>query len=55
MSFFDFSKGDRAVDGGMDGEIAAHESAWAGNFGSASLANEHFASFNFLTAKTLDA
>ena len=44
-----------AVDSGMNGEIAAHESAWAGNLGSASLTDENFASLDLLATETLDA
>jgi len=55
MILFGFDEGDLAVDGGMDGKIAAHESAWAGNFGGASLADENFASFDLLAAETLNA
>ena len=46
---------DLAVDCGMDSEVAAHESAWAGNFSSAGLANENFTSLHLLTTETLDA
>ncbi len=43
------------IDSGMDSEVAAHESARAGNFSSAGLANENFTSLYLLTAETLDA
>ena len=46
---------DLAVDCGMDSEVAAHESAWAGNFSSAGLANENFTSLYSLATKALDA
>ena len=44
-----------AVDGGMNREIAAHESARASEFGCAGLADEDFASFDSLATKALDA
>ena len=44
-----------AIDGGMNREVAAHESARAGNLGCASLANENFAGFDGLATKALDA
>lgn len=43
------------IDSSMDGEVAAHESAWARNLGSTGLADENFASLNLLTTKALDA
>ena len=43
------------IDSSMDGEVAAHESAWAGNLGSASLTDENFASLDLLATETLDA
>ena len=46
---------DCSVDRGVNCEVAAHKSAWPGDFRTASLADENFASFNFLTAKTLDS
>ncbi len=46
---------DFTIDGCMDGEVAAHERAWASDLRSAGLANEYFASANRLTTKTLDA
>ena len=44
-----------AIDCGMDSEVAAHESAWAGNLSCASLANENFTSLDLLATKALDA
>lgn len=55
MIFFGFDKANSAVDGGVNSEIAAHEGAWAGDFGCASLADEDFASFDFLATKAFDA
>ena len=46
---------DLAINCGMDSEVAAHESAWAGNLSCASLANENFTSLDLLATKTLDA
>ena len=43
------------INSSMDGEVAAHERAWASELRSAGLANEYFASANRLTTKTLDA
>ena len=43
------------IDSGMDSEVAAHESARAGNLSSAGLANENFTSLYLLAAETLDA
>ena len=44
-----------AVDCSMDSEIAAHESARAGNLSSTGLADENFASLYGLATKALDA
>ncbi len=44
-----------AVDGGMNREVAAHESARASEFGCAGLADENFAGFNGLATKAFDA
>lgn len=43
------------IDSSMDGEVAAHESAWACNLGSTGLADEYFASLDLLATKALDA
>ncbi len=45
---------DLAIDGGVDREVAAHESARAGNLGCAGLANENFAGFDSLATKAFD-
>ena len=50
-----FHEDDLTINGCMNGEVAAHESARAGNLSSTGLADENFASFNLLTAKALDA
>lgn len=55
MVFLGLYKDDLTIDSCMDGEVAAHERAWAGDLRSAGLANEYFASANRLTTKTLDA
>ena len=55
MGLFGFDKSNDAVFGSMNGEIARHVSARTGNFGGASLANENFAVFDFLSAEALDA
>jgi hypothetical protein len=52
---FGLNEDDFAIDCSMDGEVAAHERAWASDLRSAGLANEYFASANGLTTKTLDA
>lgn len=54
MAFFGLRKVDRAVDGGMDGKVAADKSTWAGNFSSANLTYDNFARFNGLATKTFD-
>ena len=46
---------DFAVDGSMNREVAAHESARAGNLGSTGLADENFAGLYGLATKALDA
>lgn len=38
----------------VDSVVAADVSTWAGNFGTASLANQHLALVDFLPAETLD-
>ena len=43
------------IDGGMNCEVAAHESARASELRCASLADENFASFDSLATKALDA
>lgn len=40
---------------GVDGEVAGHIGAEAGNLSSAGLADDNFASVDFLAAKALDA
>ena len=55
MGFFGFDKSNYAVFGSVDGEIAGHISAWTGDFGSTSLADENFAVFDFLATEALDA
>ncbi len=55
VALLGLNEDDFAVDGGMDGEVAAHKSAWASNFGCTGLANENFAGFDVLATKTLDA
>jgi hypothetical protein len=50
-----FDEDDLAIDGGMNREIAAHESAWACEFSCASLANENFTGLYGLATKALDA
>ena len=54
MLFLGLYKDDLAIDGSMDGEVAAHESAWTSDFGCASLADKYFASANLLAAETFD-
>ena len=46
---------DLAIDGSMNREIAAHESAWASKLRSAGLANENFTGLDGLATKALDA
>ena len=46
---------DLTIDGGMNREVAAHESARASELRSAGLADENFASFDSLATKALDA
>ncbi len=55
VSLLGLNKDDLAIDSCMDGKVAAHESARAGDFSCASLANENFTSLNLLATKTLDA
>ncbi len=43
-----------AIDCGMNREVAAHESAWASELSSASLADENFASLDLLATETLN-
>lgn len=49
------AEGYNAVFGGVNGELFAHKSARAGNFGLANLTNQNLASANFLAAKALNA
>ena len=46
---------DLAIDGSMNREITAHESARAGDLSCTGLANENLASLNGLATKALDA
>ena len=46
---------DLAVDGCVDSEVAAHESARASELGCTGLADENFASLDGLATKALDA
>ena len=46
---------DLTINGGMDGEVAAHESARTSDLCSASLTDENFAGLNSLATKALDA
>jgi len=55
VSFLRLDEGDYAVFGGMDGEIAGHIGAWAGNLSGAGLTDEYFAVLDFLATETLDA
>ena len=55
VSLLSLNEDDFAVDGCMDGKVAAHESARAGKLSCASLANENFTSLYLLATKTLDA
>ncbi len=53
--FLGLHKNNFAIDGCMDGKIAAHEGARTGNLRSASLTDEDFASLDLLATETLDA
>lgn len=53
--FLGLDESNGAVDGGVNGEVAAHKSTWAGNLGCASLADENLASFDGLATKALYA
>ena len=55
MSFLGLDEDDLTVDGGVNRKVAAHESARAGDFRCASLADENFTSLDLLATKTLDA
>ena len=55
MSFLGLDEDDLTIDGGVNRKVAAHESARAGDFRCASLADENFTSLDLLAAKTLDA
>ena len=50
-----FHEDDLTINGCMNGEVAAHESARAGNLSSTGLADENFASLYGLATKALDA
>jgi len=55
MSFLGLDEDDLTIDGGVNRKVAAHESARAGDFRCASLADENFTSLDLLATKTLDA
>lgn len=55
VGFLGLDKVNGAVDGGMNSVVAGKESARTGDFGTAGLADENFASFYFLAAKAFDA
>ena len=55
MAFLGLNEDDLTINSGMNSEVAAHESARAGNLRSASLTDENFASLDLLTTETLDA
>ena len=52
---FDLLEVDDAVFGGVDGEVAAHERAIAGNLRATGLADQYFAFADFLATKALHA
>lgn len=55
MILFGFHEDNFAIDGCMNGEVAAHESARAGNLRSAGLTDEDLAGLDELATETLDA
>ena len=55
MGLLGLDEGDYTILGCVNGEIAGHISAWAGNLGGAGLANEDLAVLDFLAAEALDA
>ncbi len=55
VALFGLHEDNLTINGSMDSEVAAHESAWASNLRSAGLTNENFASLDLLATKTLDA
>ena len=55
MAFLGFNENNFAIDGCMNGKIAAHEGARTGDLRSASLTDENFASLYLLATETLDA
>lgn len=55
VGLFGFDEGDDAVFGGVDGEIAGEVGAGTGDFGATGLADEDFASFDFLATEAFDA
>jgi hypothetical protein len=55
FAFFDFGKLDDAVNGCVNGKVAADVRTRTRNLGAASLADQYFASTDFLAAETLDA
>ena len=55
MGLFGFDEGDDAVFFGVDGEISGHVSAFASELCAPGLADDNFASFDFLTAKAFYA
>ncbi len=55
MAFLGLNEDNFAIDGSMNREVTAHESARASEFGCASLANENFTGFYGLATKAFDA
>ena len=55
MAFLGLYEDDLAINGGMNREVAAHESARASELGCASLANENFTGLYGLTTKAFNA
>ena len=55
MGFLGFDKSNDAIFSGVNGEVAGHIGAGAGDFSGAGLTDENFAVFDFLPTKTLNA
>ena len=55
VALLGFHEDNLTIDGSMNREVAAHESARASKFRSAGLADENFASLDGLATKALDA
>ena len=55
FGFLDLFESDDTRLSGVDGVVAAHVRALAGDLGSACLADEYLAGVDFLAAETLDA